>query len=175
MRLASRPRELALASFVALSLGFAAGWWLARQDSGSGQVMTGAGGEVAPHPVGASEYLQLGGSAMESGDLGTAERYFRRAVELEPGSAIAHANLGAVFLLLGRWDEASEELKTAREADPESPDAWFLTGMLRRDGYGDPAGARQAWGRFLELTPPESPQANTVREWIAALENPSAQ
>lgn len=166
MRLAARPRELVVVSFVALSLGFGAGWWMGRQDPG-------AGAEGAPHPVGAGEYLELGSRALEAGDLATAEAHFRRAVELEPRSARARADLGAVLLLQGRWDDAAAELEAARAADPASPEAWFLTGMLERDGYGNPAGAREAWERFLQIMPPESPQAETVRGWLAELEAPA--
>ncbi len=166
MRLAARPRELVVLSFVALSLGFGAGWWMGRQDSGPG-------GESAPHPVGAGEYLELGSRALEAGDLASAEAHFRRAAELESGSARARADLGAVLMLEGRWDDAAAELEAARRADPGSPEAWFLTGMLERDGYGNAAGAREAWERFLQIVPPDTPQAETVRGWLAELEAPA--
>jgi len=167
VRIAARPVELAVISFVALSVGFAAGLWLARQDGG---VSGGAGAASrAPHPVGAEDHLELGTLALQQGDLASAERHFAQAVALEPGSARARADLGAVLMLQGRWDEARSELDRARDADPQSPEAWFLTGMLRRDGFADTAGAREAWTRFLELIPSESPQAETVRGWLADL------
>jgi Flp pilus assembly protein TadD len=156
-----------VASFVTLSLGFAAGYWMGRQESPTAQL--GAAGS-APHPVGPSEYLQLGTQSLEAGDVAAAERYFREAVALDPGSARARADLGATLMMQGRWDDATVELEAARAAEPSNPEAWFLTGMLERDGYGNAAGAREAWGRFLEIMPEDSPQAETVRGWLADLD-----
>ena len=170
MRLAARPRELLVASFLTLSLGFGAGYWMGRQEGpGIEDTMTGA----APHRVGPSEYLQLGTQSLEAGDVASAERYFREAVALDPGTARARADLAAALMMQSRWDDATVELEAAREADPSNPEAWFLTGMLERDGYANPAGAREAWGRFLEIMPEDSPQAETVRGWLADLDAPA--
>jgi tetratricopeptide (TPR) repeat protein len=165
MTFAARTRELIAVSFLALSGGFAAGWWFARQDEGPG---TGIG-TGAPHAVGAAEHLELGTLSLEAGDLASAERHFREAAALDPASGRARADLGAVLMLQGRFDEAGTELDAAREAAPESPEVWFLSGMLWRDGFGDTTRAREAWERFLTLMPPDSPQAATVRGWLAEL------
>jgi tetratricopeptide (TPR) repeat protein len=108
--------------------------------------------------------------SLEAGDLPAAEGHFRQALAIEPGSAQARSDLGAALLLQGRWDEAREELEAAREADPESPEAWFFTGLLWRDGYDDADRAREAWERFLTLVSPDSPPAGTVRQWLAELD-----
>ena len=77
-------------------------------------------------------------------------------------------------MLQGRWQEAHAELEQALRLDPQSPEAWFLTGMIWRDGFGDTTRAREAWHRFLALVPEASPQAVTIREWLAEL-TPSQQ
>jgi Flp pilus assembly protein TadD len=159
--LAARPRELIVVSFVALSVGFAAGWWLAAQDGGSG-----------PHEVGPAEHTELGTRALEAGDLASAERHFRDAVGLDPESSGARADLAAVLMLQGRWEEAHAELQEALRLDPQTPETWFLSGMLWRDGFGDTTRAREAWQRFLALVPADSPQAVTIREWLSALSTP---
>ena len=171
MKLATRTRDLALVSFASLSVGFAAGWWLASQEPGA----TGAAATTgAPHSVGAAEHIQLGEMSLEAGDFSAAEAYFREALELEPGSAQARAELGAALLLQGRYDEARDELETARETNPGNPEAWFFSGLLWRDGYGDANRAREAWERFLTLMPTESEPAATVRGWLAELDSPPA-
>jgi serine/threonine-protein kinase len=49
------------------------------------------------------------------------ERLYRRAIELNPGYATAHHWFGIDHLaLLGRWDEAWEEMELARRLDPLS-------------------------------------------------------
>ena len=50
------------------------------------------------------------------------ERYYRRAIELNPGYATAHHWYAADFLApLSRWEKAEAEIETARQLDPLSP------------------------------------------------------
>ena len=49
-----------------------------------------------------------------------AEREFRRAIELNQNSSIAHQRLGLYFNLLGRSEEAIAELRVAMKLDPLS-------------------------------------------------------
>lgn len=50
-----------------------------------------------------------------------AEREFKRAIELNPGYAIAHQRLALYFNLMGRLDESAVELQLAIDLDPLSP------------------------------------------------------
>jgi tetratricopeptide (TPR) repeat protein len=55
-------------------------------------------------------------------DWQTAEKEFRRAIELNPNYSTAHHWYGEAFLALtGRFDEALAEMKIAAELDPLSP------------------------------------------------------
>jgi serine/threonine-protein kinase len=53
-------------------------------------------------------------------DWDAAEREFRRALELRPGSAAAHQMYGRSLSFVGRYQDALRELETARELDPLS-------------------------------------------------------
>jgi eukaryotic-like serine/threonine-protein kinase len=53
-------------------------------------------------------------------DLSSAEREFKRAIELNPGSAAAHQWYGWYLFVLNRTGEALKELKRAQELDPLS-------------------------------------------------------
>jgi tetratricopeptide (TPR) repeat protein len=55
-------------------------------------------------------------------DWSGAEREFRRAIALNPSSALAHAEYGHKVLsaVMGRYDDALAELKRAQELDPLS-------------------------------------------------------
>ncbi len=53
-------------------------------------------------------------------DWETADREFKRALELNPGYAFAHHRYGYLLMLRGRWNEAGEELNRARALDPLS-------------------------------------------------------
>jgi len=51
-------------------------------------------------------------------DYTGAEAQFRRAVQANPRSAVAHCNLGASLIALRRYDEAIAALQTASALDP---------------------------------------------------------
>lgn len=163
-----RLRPLVLATFLAMSAGFAGGYWLAGQDSGP------ASEGVAPHEVGPQELIQLGMQSLAAGDFAAAERRFRAAAEQQPEDPAPHTDLAVALIYQERWVEAAAALATARRLDPALPEIPFLEGLLQRDGFGDLPAARAAWERFLTLVPAETPQAVMVREWLATLEGTGA-
>lgn len=165
-------RALVLASFVALSVGFGAGYWMGTQAGGDPEETAG-GTEMAPHPVGAQEYVQLGMSALSTGQFGEAERRFRQALERAPNDPDVRTDLAVSLMYQERWEEASEQIEAAKESAPEMPEVYFLEGIVYRDARADTARAREAWNRFLELVPPDTPQAETVRGWLAELDGPT--
>jgi len=55
-----------------------------------------------------------------SWDRTSAEREFRRAIELDPNSIVAHHWYATFLMVLGRSDEALAEIQKARELDPRS-------------------------------------------------------
>jgi tetratricopeptide (TPR) repeat protein/TolB-like protein len=69
-----------------------------------------------------------------------ADREYRRAIELGPNEASVHVGLGYFDNELGRFDDALQELRTARTLDAESPWIPTLIGeTLRRAGRSDEA------------------------------------
>jgi serine/threonine-protein kinase len=53
-------------------------------------------------------------------DWSRAEAEFRKAIELSPNNSDAHRGLSIMLTLVGRHDEAIEEMRVARELDPLS-------------------------------------------------------
>lgn len=164
MAIHSGPRALVIATFVSLTVGFLAGYVMAP-----GEGATPAGQSGMPHAVGPDDYLQLGMQAMESGDYPRAEQYFRRATELVPENAMAHTDLAVSLMYQERWADAHGELEVAERLAPDTPEVYFLQGVVYRDGMSDSARAREAWQRFLAVAPPDSPQAEMVTSWIEGL------
>lgn len=163
------PKILILATFVALSIGFGAGYWIGTQ-SGDEAPQMASQGETPPHPVGAQEYVQLGMSALSSGQFGEAERRFRQALDMSPDSPGIRTDLAVALMYQEKWDEAWEQIQEAKEAAPEMPEVYFLEGVVYRDARQDTAQAKEAWNRYLEMVPEGTPQAETVREWLAELD-----
>ena len=54
-------------------------------------------------------------------DFPGAERDFRHAIELNPGSADAHEGFGSYQVAMGQFDEGLQQMRKARDLDPLSP------------------------------------------------------
>ena len=69
-----------------------------------------------------------------------ANRHFRRAVELQPTSAVLRTNFGASLMRLGHASAAAEQFREALEVDPNHPTASFNLGTILLQ-QGDPENA----------------------------------
>lgn len=147
-------------SFVTLSLGYVVGLRMGREERSSGP-------GAAPHPVGAEEHSRLGMSALAAGDVVEAERRFREAIALRPAEPGPRVDLAVALMSQGRWEEADRVLAEAKRMAPDLPAIWYLEGWIARDGLADTLRARRVWGRFLELAPPDAPQAAEVQRWLS--------
>lgn len=160
-----RPIVVVVASFLGLTVGFAAGAWFGgQQASEAPQSPMGATG--APHPVGPAEYQQLGARALAAGNYAAAERSFRAAVAMSPDDPGPRADLALALMAQGRWQEADEEIRRARELDASVPEFDLIEGILARDGLADTARAKAAFARYLERVPPDAPQVAEIRAWL---------
>jgi tetratricopeptide (TPR) repeat protein len=109
--------------------------------------------------------------ALETGDFAAAEQYFRRTTEMAPESADAHTDLAVSLMYQRQWEDAHGELEIAGQLAPDTPEVYFLQGVVYRDGMRDSLKAREAWERFLAMVPADSPQADTVKTWLEGLGN----
>lgn len=167
---AGNPRTLIVATFLAFTVGAVAGYFLRPQLEGDEAPSMAARSEAAPHPVGAQEYVQLGMSALSAGQFEEAERRFRQALDQQPDSPGVQADLAVALMYQERWDEAWDAIQEAEELAPDMPEVHFLEGVVLRDARGDTAAARASFERYLELVPGDSPQATTVRQWLAEMD-----
>lgn len=69
------------------------------------------GGGIPPEVL-----LALGSAHFNAGSLADAEREYRAALALDPGSGDAHNNLAVVLMLTARLDEAEREVRRAEQA-----------------------------------------------------------
>lgn len=165
MAIQAGPRTVVIATFMSLTVGFLAGYVLAPREPGPEAPAAGN----APHAVGPEEFAQLGMQSLEAGDFTSAERYFRRAADMAPDQAGPHADLAVALMYQERWEEAHGQLEVAERLGPETPEVYFLQGVVYRDGMNDATQARASWERFLAMVPPDSPQAATVQNWLEGL------
>ena len=82
----------------------------------------------------------LGSSYEQPDQFALAESSAKRALALDPDSAMAHRVIASCYLQQARYDEARTEFETAVELDPKSPGCCQSLGIcLRRMGHPDQA------------------------------------
>jgi len=64
-------------------------------------------------------------------EFATAEREFKRAIELDPKNATAHQRYAEFLALMGRHKEANDEVWKARALDPQSPSVNQMIGAIQ--------------------------------------------
>jgi tetratricopeptide (TPR) repeat protein len=77
----------------------------------------------------AAAAFREGAAAQQRGDLESAAEAYRRAIEIEPRFAEAHANLGAVLARLGRYEEAVLSDERALAINPKLTAARLNLGL----------------------------------------------
>ncbi len=118
---------------------------------GTGPVSPGETGPV-PICIDAAAFLEQGRQLEDRDQLTAAAESYRRALEIEPGRAEAHFNLGNVLRDLGRPGEAEQCFRRALEADAAMAEAWYnLADVMEESDRLDEAVA--ALRRALALCP----------------------
>src|ERR1019366_626534 len=59
-----------------------------------------------------------------------AEKYFRRAIEIDPDYLEAHASFAGMLLDTGNLDEAARQLNVVRLRDPQNGMGWYLLSQV---------------------------------------------
>ncbi len=75
-------------------------------------------------------YMELGLNRYQANDTQGAAQYWEQALKLEPNNVLALVNLGAVYHVLGRDDDAAAALQHALEIKP-SADVYNNLGTIR--------------------------------------------
>lgn len=94
----------------------------------------------------------LGVIAYQNGDMTTAVNLISRSLAMDPGSALAHANLGNVYAVLERYDEGVASYERAIALRPDHAESFShrgsaLTNLHRLDE------ALESFSRALALRP----------------------
>ena len=104
-------------------------------------------------PENAEALIGLGGYYFYQGDYGTAVRYFRRAVTVDPDSAAAYFDLSQAFSQQYHFGESSSALAQARALAANEVGAWIAHGGSERLVIPDGGLARvgELRGRLLAV------------------------
>ena len=107
-------------------------------------------------------------TAATKGDLDTAIRELRRAIEQKPDLADAHYNLGGIYRQRGRFSDAAEEFRRAIQAKPEFLSARSELASLL-DGERDWKGAVEQYEQILNLRPGDLESRYSLADALAQL------
>ena len=97
-------------------------------------------------------FNNLGALCAELRDYSAAIRWFKKALDEDPGMAESHTNLAHVYLELKQYDDAINEYRTAIRYDSDNVEALFNLGVAYKE-KGDIAEARDAWKKVLSVNP----------------------
>lgn len=103
-------------------------------------------------PVDFEEFVRQGNAWAEQGRLADAIEAYVRAIELNPGHAPAHNNLGVVLRQMNHLDEAESCFRQAIALDPNYADAYRNLGVVHQKKERNEAAA-QAYLHSLQLDP----------------------
>jgi tetratricopeptide (TPR) repeat protein len=100
-------------------------------------------------------YAYRAGVNEERGRIEAAVGDYETVLRLRPDYEFAHASLGVLYFLSGRWDQAAAELRRARELEP-GEEAWALLRALSLKRAGRAEEAVQYLNDLATTLPRES-------------------
>ncbi|MEO9461313.1 MAG: tetratricopeptide repeat protein [Marinomonas sp.] len=120
-------------------------------------------------PENTDRWLELGFAYFEQNDYAGAAKYYGKATEVDPKSAIAWSSLGEALVMQDEREpmpaKALEAFKTATSLDPtDARSRYFLA--VAKDLEGDHEGALNDWLALLEDTPPGAPWETDLQRTI---------
>ena len=143
----------------------------------AGTPITGEGGgrstlaffeeRVGDHPDDLAARLDLAEAYVARGNVKGALHQYVAALEIDPRSAEAHAQVGALLFRLGRREEGLAEVNRALEIDPRYPEALYFRGAIL-DSVDRDRGAAEAYRAYL-ASAPFGAHRDEVRDRLQAL------
>jgi tetratricopeptide (TPR) repeat protein len=108
--------------------------------------------ELKNNPQNVIAMIALGKELVELGAVQEALTHFNKSMQLQPTSAEAKQQSGYANYLLKNYQGAVALYRAALAIDTANPIIYKRLGMAYRD-MGDPAGASQAFRKYLEMEP----------------------
>lgn len=112
--------------------------------------------------------MQIGNYYFNGGayDLEEAEQAYRKAIEINPSTPLAHYQLGRIRFLRGDFGEAIRYINAELELHPEIPNSFYVRGLINGYAARYPEAARD-FEKFIELVPEQWAGYNDLA-WILA-------
>ena len=119
--------------------------------------------ELEINPFDVPSHVEIGELDLKAGRVEDAHRLFSRAVELQPGHAIAQLGLARAFIAGRQYEKALGPLERAHRLDPQN-EAVLYQKMLALRSLGRQAEARQAQAEFQTLKLEKERTLTSIRD-----------
>lgn len=112
--------------------------------------------------------VELGNTFYDMGRYDVSVRWYREALDLNPGQALVSTDLGTSLLFLGKTEEAIAQYRHSLSVQPGHPQSMQNLGVafFSLERYQE---AMDVWNELLTVSPDYS-EAGKIREQIAAAE-----
>lgn len=125
-------------------------------------------GIVAKDPGNRNAWVQLGNTYFDSQQPMKAVDAYGKALELDGNDPDVLTDQGVMFRQLGWYDRAIENFIKANRIQPSHAQSLYNLGVVYAYDLKDPVKAREAWEKFLKVSP-SGPGADKVRAEIEML------
>jgi len=126
-------------------------------------------GIVAGDPNNRNAWVELGNNYFDSDQPVKAIEAYDKALALGADDPNVLTDQGVMFRRMGWYDRAVENFTKASQLAPTHVQSLYNLGLVYRFDLQDFAKAREAWGRFLALSP-AGPAAEQVRSEMQFME-----
>ncbi|WP_027715089.1 tetratricopeptide repeat protein [Desulfuromonas sp. TF] len=133
-------------------------------------------GIVASDPANRNAWVELGHNYFDSDQPVKAVEAYNKALELDPNDPNVLTDQGVMFRRLGWFDRAVENFTRAYELDPSHRQSLYNLGIVYRYDLQDFEKAREAWAKYLVLSPsgPGSDQVRAEMEFLQTQTRPES-
>ena len=123
---------------------------------------------VRANPKDFDALVELGNMQFDQRNYLEATDWYSKALEIQPDNANVRTDMATTMFYAENFDGSIEEFRRALSLQQSHPQALFNIGVAYLHGKNDPDSALEFWERLV-ATNPNHPQAEMVRQQIAAL------
>ncbi|MCW8892461.1 MAG: hypothetical protein OQK50_00080 [Deltaproteobacteria bacterium] len=125
---------------------------------------------LAKEPNNRNAWVQLGHNYFDSNQPMKAIESYAKALEMDDNDPGVLTDQGIMYRRVGWIDKSIDNFEKANELNPRHIQSLFNLGIVYRDDLGDKEKAKEAWTRYLVISP-VGKDADQVRTMIDHMEN----
>ena len=126
-------------------------------------------GDLEGNKMASSIYASLGELYMDKNDFEKAKEYFEKSIHIDPSNHALSYNVAEILFSSNEIDEAIHYYELTAKIKPDWPKSYLKLGYCYLN-KGEMNTAIDYLYKFVELSPEDDPQVNTIKNLIKQLE-----